>query len=295
MKPPRLKANPIVQVVFPSGSCLEHQSAFLDGVRLLEKYGCIVRYDSSRASEAWRGYLSGPDSIREDELLSALRNPEIDIVWFGRGGSGCNRIHPHVIQKARTLTPKTVIGFSDATSLLNGLAQHLGWTCFHGPVITTLGRTDPASCVVDILARLRGERERVRLDATLQDMQLEGRLLGGNLTVLASMIGTSYAPQAEKNAIWMLEDVGEAPYRIDRCFRQLVDAGIFEDASGIWLGDFDLNQDDEARIKAVITQDAPCAVYDGAPAGHRGPLSLLPIGALIQIADGYLTAQWVES
>ena len=59
----------------------------------------------------------------------------------------------------------------------------------------------------------------------------------------------------------------------------------------IWLGDFDLNQDDEMRIKAVITQDAPCPAHEGAPAGHRGPLNLLPIGALIRIADGYLTAQ----
>ena len=170
--------------------------------------------------------ISGPDSVREDELLSALCNPDIDIVWFGRGGSGCNRIHPQVIQKARTLTPKIVIGFSDATSLLNGLAQHLGWTCFHGPVITTLGRTDPASCVVDILARLRGERG-VRLDATLptfsskDDYWQSDRVSQQDRHIIRTTSGKECHLDARRR--W-------APYRIDLA-QQLVDAGIFEDAS----------------------------------------------------------------
>jgi len=284
-----------VQVVFPSGSCQHHQDAFFKGIGTLETAGFSVRYNAQRVQESWRDYLSGTDTTRFHELTSALSDPDVDIVWFGRGGSGCNRITPKVIEYAKTIDSKIVVGFSDATSLLNGLAQHLRWTTYHGPVVTTLGRDDSQTDVSQILQLLRGQKQTIALHPALHDASFAGRLYGGNLTVIASMLGTPYAPVSQPDAIWLLEDVGEAPYRLDRSFRQLVDSGLFDQASAIWLGDFDQTHQGQEYIERLFRKDAPCPVLNHAPAGHQGPLACLPIGAHVTISGRTMSAEWVRA
>ncbi|MEE2757126.1 MAG: LD-carboxypeptidase [Myxococcota bacterium] len=298
LKLPRAAGQrPVVRVVLPAGPLTRHESDFYAGLSKLEAYGCEVRWDDSRVDDDWRGYLSGPDFKRLEEVCSAFTEPDVDIVWCGRGGSGCNRIADPLLQYAKTLTvPKCLIGFSDVTALLNPLCQTLGWVAFHGPVITSLAKGDINTDIDEILNVLRGEQTELILPVPFQRPALRGRLLGGNLTVLASMIGTPTAPRPAADTIWLLEDVGESPYRIDRAFDQLKRAGLFKDACAIWLGDLGLpDQESEMQMAAQIREDAPCPVLLNAPAGHRANLSPLPLGATVELCRGRLRAQhpWV--
>jgi len=276
-----------------------HTDALEAGVRRLEEAGCQVRLDAARAGARWRGYLAGDDDDRAAEIVSALGDPEVDVVWLARGGSGAARVVETVIDalRRRPCGPKVLVGFSDATSLLNALALELGWIVFHGPVVTSLGREEPQCDLRAVLSTLRGERSEFSFPAQ-PGPEVSGVLLGGNLTVLASRAG---APQAAPSgeAIWFIEEVAEPPYRIDRCFWQLRESGRFEEAAAIWLGDLGVDPSDRAGCVEALRADAgDVPMLEGAPAGHRGFVDLLPIGARVRLCptEGRLSAlePWVE-
>lgn len=276
-------AHPVVRVVAPCGTLFGHETALQAGVLRLERAGCHVRFDPRRATADARGYLAGDDAARADELLSALAEPGVDVVWFARGGSGGARTAGWVLDAAARLAPRHVVGFSDATTLLNALAVRLGWVVHHGPVVTSLGRPEVIEFDMDAgLDALRGgHRARPSGPAAMR-----GRLLGGNLTVLASLAGTRLFPAAP-GAVWLLEDVGEAPYRLDRSLTQLREAGLFAGAAGVWLGDLGLPAEDAPRVLESLREDlgglGELRVVTGAPAGHRGRMEMLPLGAWVEV------------
>lgn len=248
----------------------------------LEAMGCQVRWDARRAAACSRGYLAGDDTMRRDELCAALEEPDVEIVWCARGGSGMNRIIEPVLEHARRLPPRCLIGFSDITALLNVLSLQLRWITFHGPVVTSLGRTEPTSDLERILATLQGQFTDVRFTPH-RGRPVSARLLGGNLTVLASMVGDQLTTHAGEELIWLLEDVGEAPYRLDRAFTQLRNSGALGTPRALWFGDLDLPETQQERTIAALGRDAQVPTLHNAPAGHRGPLALLPIGAQVHL------------
>lgn len=286
-----------MRVVHPSGTLDGHTDVLYAGIERLTEAGCVVRHDESRAAARWRGYLAGTDEARARELVAALTEPGVDVVWLGRGGSGAARITQTVIDALRGQPARALVGFSDATTLLNGLATELGWITFHGPVVTTLGRGEPSCDLEAALATLRGERSEVALRVG-PEPDAEGVLLGGNLTVMASLAGTPSWP-ACADPLWLLEEVGEPPYRIDRCFWQLCSSGALSDAAGVWVGDLGVAACDHAGCVDALREDAGgVPVIEGAPAGHRGEIQLLPIGGRVRLRprEGVLTAlaPWVE-
>lgn len=295
--PPALPERPTVRVVHPCGSLAPHRAMLEAGLARLEAAGCRVRWDPRRADSCWRGYLAGPDDLRAAELIEALAEPGVDAIWFARGGSGGARIAERVVDAAAGLPPRVVVGFSDATVFLTLLATRLGWTTFHGPVVTSLASPSIDTDLDGALALLRGLRWTVDF-APSAGAPIEGRLLGGNLTVLAAAMGTGAAPRAAADAIWLLEDVGEAPYRLDRSFWQLRAGGLLRDARGLWIGDLGLDPLDAEAMHGQLAEDAGLPTVLGAPAGHRGPLALLPIGGRGRLdpAAGRFEAlePWVE-
>ena len=285
--PPAIPAHPVVRVVHPSGHLVGHEDALESGIHMLEGAGCKVRFDPQRSSESWRGYLAGPDERRLSEFNSALSESGVDLVWCARGGSGLNRIADQIIARACGLAPRCIVGYSDITAILTPLAQRASWTTFHGPVITSLTRAEPITSVIDCLSVMRGDLTSIAFEPQKGNGHHHGRLLGGNLTVLASMLGTSTTPLLEPRAVWLLEDVGETMYRLDRSFTQLVKSGLFDTSNCIWLGDLGLESSvKHAQMVEQIRKDAPCTVMWGAPAGHRGHLATLPIGRQVSIDFG---------
>ncbi|MCA9557256.1 MAG: LD-carboxypeptidase, partial [Myxococcales bacterium] len=210
---------------------------------------------------------------------------------------GAARVVDHVVDAVRRHPPRVLVGFSDATALLHALTARLGWVTFHGPVVTSMGRAGSLHVQLDAAVDLlRGRQTRVPLPAPHAGPTLEGRLIGGNLTVLASLVGTPTFPiGAVPDALWLLEDVNEFPYRLDRCFTQLRRSGALTGARGIWLGDLGLKPEKDRVARAALRADAaPLPFAEGAPAGHRGPLALLPFGARVRVEAGASSLELLE-
>lgn len=289
--PPAAPARPVVRVVLPSGAIRAHdRESFEAGLVTLAGAGFEVRFDPARRDALWRDYYAGPDATRAAEFVAALDEPGVDIIWWGRGGGGSARLTAAICTAARRRAPRIIIGFSDATALLNALAARCGWITFHGPAVTSLGRAD----LDHLRAVVRGERHDTPFEG--DGPRLRGRLFGGNLTVLTAALGTSAAPPVE-GTIWLLEEVNEAPYRVDRCLHQLKRATggprKAKPAVGAWLGP--LFGEASAPDRVVEELGLPCAT--GAPIGHSGPMRLVPIGAPVVVdpASGRLTGAgpWV--
>ncbi|HEX2081211.1 MAG TPA: LD-carboxypeptidase [Longimicrobium sp.] len=233
------------------------------------------------------GYLSGTDEERAADFNAALRDPSIGAVWLLRGGYGTMRILDDVHWDALARHPKALIGFSDNTAV-HLAAQRAGVVSFHGPhphaeefpdfardeLLRVLTIPEPAG-VLPFPPEGRAE--------TLAGGAAEGPLLGGNLSLLSSTLGTPYAVRAE-GAILFLEEVGEHPYRLDRLLSHLRLAGVLSAAAGIAIGgitDTPEEADDEPDAMEVIHDrlgGLGIPVAAGFPFGHIDDNWTLPLG-----------------
>lgn len=226
-------------------------------------------------------YLAAPDAVRAEALVAALEDPDVDAVWCARGGYGAGRLLPRVTEVLRRAV-KPLIGFSDITALHIAAG---GVLSFHGPVVTQLPRTDPAS-VASARALLTGAvgpgDELLRAPRTLRPGVAEGRLTGGNLALLASLCGTRWAPDL-RGRIVVLEDVCEPAYRLDRLIWQLRQAAGLDEAAAVVLGTFEgVEPPEPAWTEALweeLASELSCPVVASAPVGHGSANHVLPLGA----------------
>jgi muramoyltetrapeptide carboxypeptidase len=194
------------------------------------------------------GFLAGADADRADDLNEALRDRRIDGIWLLRGGYGTMRILDAVDWDALEARPRVMIGFSDNTALHLG-AQRRGLVSFHGPHPATAELTEfSAECLRQMVTKPRPAGilpfpaigpSRAE---TLVPGVAEGRLVGGNLALLASTVGTAYQVDA-RGAILFVEEVGEAAYRVDRMLTQLLLSGALDGVGGIAVGAFSESPD----------------------------------------------------
>lgn len=216
------------------------------------------------------GQFGGDDAHRAKQLNDAFRDESARAIWAMRGGYGCGRVLPYLDATAFRANPKWIIGFSDITAL-HAWAHKQGVASLHAPVANTMGLVD--------------ESDRARMWSILRgEVSLEGApVIGGNLSVLYSLLGTDYFPDA--NGAWiLLEDLDEYLYHIDRMLLAFRLAGVFEGAKGILMGSFtDLHDNTIAdgqsvdnpfglNIKEIVEYHCPRElpiVWD-VPVGH-GP------------------------
>lgn len=234
-------------------------------------------------------YLAAPDDHRLAQLVDALTDPRWSAVWLVRGGYGLGRLLER-IPWAR-LPKRPVIGFSDATALFAGLYQSDRGPCVHAPVLHSLGGTDEASRAA-LWSMLRGAPAAPMVGTTWVPGEAEGPLLGGNLTMFASLCGTPWAVRARGHVV-LLEDVSEAPYRLDRVIGQLRQAGFFDGVAGIALGEF---SGCKAPDGAAWSLDDALSdlralgvpMIAGLPVGHAAANRPFVWGAKARIRDGRL-------
>lgn len=278
---PVIPRRPTVRVVHPCGGFDDTRRAHLrKGVERLERAGCHVRWDASvSARSPYRGYLAGNDRQRRKELVDALTEPGVDVVWAARGGSGAARVARSVVDALVGHPPRLLVGFSDVTTYHAALNQRLGWPSVHGPVVTTLAYRDPARQAVadvdDVLAVLTGDRTHLAFPAQAGS-PLQAPVYGGNLTVLASLAGVGLLPTVPR-ALWLIEDHAEPPYALDRCLTQLRAGSALDRAAGVWFGDLGFDRGARSTLRA-LSQDLRCPAFEGAPAGHRGHIDAIPLG-----------------
>ena len=244
---------------------------------------------------ARHGYLAGTDEQRLGDLNSAIADETIDGIWCVRGGYGAIRLLGQINVDALRHHPKTFIGYSDITALHAALGAAAQIVTFHGP--TARAPLSPFSCQSLVRAVVEhgepcGHAPNARV---IRPGHAHGRLVGGNLALLAALAGTPYAPDYT-GAILILEDIGEPVYRIDRMLRQLALSGALSSAAGIVFGHFtdSANSGDTSSVQIddVLAEAAEIAgvpAMAGVPIGHIDDQWTVPLGALAELNANNLT------
>ena len=178
-----------------------------------------------------------------DDIHSMFADKDVNAIVAVRGGYGCARLLPILNYELIKSNPKILIGYSDITSLLYGIYEKTGLVCFHGPVGTSTFNEYSINHFNNILAEPNTNYKMKNLPEDEEQLFVinegvgEGELVGGNLSIVVSMIGTEYDIDS-KDKIIFLEEIGEEPYRIDRMLTQMRQSGKFDGCKGIALGVF---------------------------------------------------------
>lgn len=250
-------------------------------------------------------YLAGSDQQRADDLNAMFADREVDAIFCLRGGYGSSRLLPLLDYKNIAVNPKVLMGYSDITALLCAIHQRTGLVTFHGPIVgdnfsdysysqfkRTLvsakkGQSLAAPPPFDDPAPGRVEKEN-RL-TLIRGGTAQGPLIGGNLSLVCHLMGTPFQPEFS-GRILFLEDVHEAPYRIDRMLTQLKLAGVLDEVAGIAFGKFTesettRNSFSMEHVLRERTLDLSVPVIRGLMIGHVEDQAIIPVGAMASL-DG---------
>lgn len=245
IKPKRLSEGDTVGLVLPASAAFEHDDIAL-AKEQLEAMGLRVVIGPHAYDR--HGYFAGKDRDRADDINRMFANDDIDGIVCYTGGWGSPRILPYLDYDLIARKPKVFVGFSDITALLNAIHQRTGLVTFHGPVggsnIETYSldhfrrviMTPEAPGVLAQPAKKPSELvDRTNRVVRLSLGKASGRLVGGNLTLVAALMGTPFEVDTD-GALLFLEDVDEAIYRIDRMLTQLALGGKFDRMTAMAFG-----------------------------------------------------------
>ena len=231
---------------------------------------------------AKQGYLAGDDTRRAAQLMALASDPDVQGILCARGGYGCHRIVSKLDARVFRKAAKPLVGYSDITTLLLWQRRAAGLIGVHGPMLER-GESNPADEHRELARALTGVGDTPRWHGeTWTGGWREGRLTGGSLSLVVASLGTAWEIDT-RDAILLLEEVAEAPYRIDRMLQQLLAAGKLADLAGIGIGEL---KDCEAPGGGPSAQDVlreilvPLGVpiVAGLPFGHAGPNRPWPHG-----------------
>ena len=241
------------------------------------------------------GYLSGTDAQRLQDLNAALADEQVDAIWCVRGGYGAMRLLPHVDWASLTRRPRALIGFSDVTALHAAASTRCELVTYHGPTARGTLTEFSRSSLVRAVVQGRDPCGTAPDARTVRGGRARGRVVGGNLALLAALAGTPYAPDY-RDGILILEDIGEPAYRIDRMLRQLLLSGAFDGIAGLVVGHFteptpghELSLDTLDALLGEAADVARVPVIAGAPLGHIDEQWTFPLGAMAQLDADTLT------
>ncbi|MGM9497627.1 MULTISPECIES: LD-carboxypeptidase [Desertifilum] len=264
-------------MIAPSGALREFE-AFQRGVEIWRKRGYVIEPNPT-VDKRW-GYLAGTDEHRREQLTEALRDRTCRGILCVRGGYGGARLLENWVWPESS--PKWLIGFSDITSLLWRFYQ-AGVSGVHGPVLTTLA-AEPEWSLARLFDWVEGRSLEPLQGEGWGGGEVQGTLIPANLTVATHLLGTPVQPNFQ-GAILALEDVTEAPYRIDRQLTQWRMCGAFEGVKGIALGRFSRCESPEGipsfTIEEVLRDrlsDLGIPIVSDLPFGHDGVNAALPVG-----------------
>lgn len=262
-----------VGVPFPSGrpqrERVQRALLFLQETTELELH-CPLLEQPERWTSA-PSYLCGSDEERAAELLTMWSESGPTRSWCGRGGFGATRLLDRLatLLTDRSLPPSRLLGYSDITALFALIrVLRLPVDCVHAPVLTEIpDHPEPET----VYRALEGWPCSLPVSAASdRGRRFEGPIWGGNLAVLASLCGTRWLPRVTEGALF-IEDVDEAPYRLDRFITQLHDSDFFEHAEGVFLGQFTRCGEDQAGVRIVRDRlrELKVPLLGELPVGHE--------------------------
>ncbi|MEQ9561549.1 MAG: LD-carboxypeptidase [Woeseiaceae bacterium] len=294
IKPPRLEPGATIGLVAPASSSQEDEGIRFS-IDLVRSLGFEVKTGAHIFDR--QQYLAGEDRDRADDVNSMFADDEVDAIFCLRGGYGTPRILPYLDYELIRAKPKILLGMSDITGILSAIHTKTGVVAFHGPnassnfseyslsefrkVLMQPTPTTPIAAAPPFEAR-EGNIDKANRLTHIAGGVARGRLTGGNLTLISILMGTEFEPDF-RDRIVFLEDVHEAPYRIDRMLTQLRLAGKLQQAAGIVFGKF-TDTDTEGNtfsVEEVLrdrTADLRVPVVRGMMIGHVREQTVVPIG-----------------
>lgn len=274
-----------IAIVAPAGQALD-PAAIDRAVARLEAQGCLVRnyYDHNAIHQRF----GGTDAGRLAQLNAAIADPDVQIIMALRGGYGVTRLLPQVDFEAIAASGKLLVGFSDITALHMGLFHRTGALSYAGPMLAgDFGAREPVQFTLDDFWNcLAGPTHTITECAPGNPrVQEQGRVWGGNLAMVVSLLGTPYFPSIDGGILY-LEDIAEHPYRVERLLLQLHQAGVLERQRAVILGDFSgytLGKNDNGydfdTMVAHLRETLPVPVLTGLTFGHGPKRVTIPFGA----------------
>lgn len=296
IRPPRLKAGDTVGVITPATPAGNPDRLALIE-RTIKHFGLRVKWGKHIGRKS--GYFGNPVEERLEDLHAMFRDPEVKGVFPIQGGYGSPQLLDRIDYDLIRRNPKVFVGFSDITALHLAIHKRAGLVTFHGPNVFSpfpeytqrhfrkaVFDADPIG-VVTVPAESNPLRPKHPLRA-IRPGKATGRLIGGNLTLISTTMGTPYEIDT-RGAILFLEDIGEEPYRIDRMLTQLRLAGKFEQAAGVIFGDCEACTPSEYKpfvaagfslgeVLDAILGNLKVPVLSGLTVGHVDNQLTLPLG-----------------
>jgi muramoyltetrapeptide carboxypeptidase len=295
LKPERLCPGDTVGLVAPA-SAPQDPKAVDRAAAALERFGFKPKLGKN--VRARLGFLAGTDRERATDLMAMFTDKRVKAVMCLRGGYGTPRILNRLDYAIIRRNPKILSGYSDITSLHSALIQNSGLVCFHAPMWNG-ALADPKVPPFTRNSFLRTVTEakppgsicqgyKGKTISVLRRGSVEGRLIGGNLSLICASLGTPFAPSF-KGRILFFEDVSEKPYRLDRLLTQLLNAGIFSQVAGVAVGVNTDCRDPEAKPGGEYRQSGADVVKErlsllrvpvviGLPFGHVELNATIPVG-----------------
>ncbi len=293
LRPVQLRTGDKVKLVAPAGPVSGEKFDKL--VQLVSSLGLEPVW--SRQAKAQYGYFSGTDTDRLHDLVNGLSDKSIKAVFCLRGGYGSTRLLSSIPYSLIRRNPKVFLGFSDITALQMAFLKKTGLITFHTSLAALSNEYTRLLFKQLVFDGFATEID-MQVDFAPQPLvinhgQAEGVLLGGNLSLLVSLIGTGYLPPL-RNKVVFIEEIAEPPYKIDRMITHLLMATDLSRAGAIILGIFnkcEWNEYYDSKEKAFSLEEIfrdrfsymNVPVIYGFPLGHVDKMSILPMGAKVKV------------
>lgn len=292
IKPLCLERGDTIGVIAPASPVFESERIEL-GIDLLKAVGFNVRLGESCYKKY--GYLSGSDSLRAQDINSFFEDKTIDGIICLRGGYGTMRLLELIDYDSVRDNPKVFVGYSDITALHSAFHKKCKMITFHGPMVASdLYNNNPTE-VAGLISAVSGNIIERSYELTpIKGGNIHGRIVGGNLCMLCSIIGSKYQEELD-DKILFLEEIDEEPYRIDRMLHQLKLSGVLNGIKGILLGQFiDCEAKNPLRslsLKEVFLDffsKLEIPVFSDLSCGHGDNKITIPLGINIKVVDNVL-------
>ncbi len=288
MKPRSLKLGDKIGVMAPSSRC--DRAVVEKGADALQKLGYEVYLHPQ--TFAAHNQSAGTEAQKLKALNDLFRDKDVKAIVAARGGNRAGYLLEKIDYDLVRRNPKIVMGFSDVTALLFALNKKAGLTTFHGPMMGSFGKGLDEDQLRQCFNLLAGADNDLPLEnaRVVRKGRAEGRLVGGNLSLVSSLVGTPYMP-ALKGAILFLEDCSDEISRFDRMLLHLKNAGVFDKIAGLVVGDFTDIKDGGSKpfgftledVVRAVTKDRDFPIVMDAPFGHGKRIYTHPVGAKAEL------------
>ena len=307
IKPPRLRKGDLIGLIAPA-STPSNEEKIVKGVEYLERLGYQVKL--GKYIRNVHGFLAGTDEDRASDINEMVRDKNVKAIFSIRGGYGTPRLLQLINYHALKQNPKIIVGYSDLTALQLAIFRKVGLVTFSGPMtgVDLWKVIDPYT--EEQFWRLLTSNKKVgSLENPLEEPVIilrqgkaRGRLLGGNLSLLVSLLGTPFQP-ALRGSILVLEDVDEAPHRVDRMLAHLLNAGVLRGLAALVFGKFsDCKPRDPEEpylkideIQEEYTAKIKCPVITNFQYGHIPKKLTLPLGLQTTLDTKHKRIEVLES